>query len=142
MSHITPNIPLQQKLSCEDHYSSSFLIHIPLYIYISHYIYIYIYKGCPVILTERWDGLTAEQKVVIKNLYKYGRRIEHLNSHIEYLSQSLELNLIPSNWPPLMHALDLVNLKRQLLRINTHSCTLTSSPITKTGIIYGQALRI
>ena len=86
--------------------------------------------------------MTAEQKVVIKNLYKYGRRIEHLNSHIEYLSQSLELNLIPSNWPPLMHALDLVNLKRQLLRINTHSCTLTSSPITKTGIIYGQALRI
>ena len=43
-------------------------------------------------------GRTDEQKQVIKNLYKYGRKIVHSESHIKILSKSLEQNLIPKSF--------------------------------------------
>ena len=39
------------------------------------------------VLNEEMAGLSVKQKNVLKNLYKFGRKIMHTSSHIEYLSK-------------------------------------------------------
>ena len=49
-------------------------------------------------LNKEMVGLDGEQKKVLKNLYKLGRRIVHTGSHIEYLSKCLEKCVIPKSF--------------------------------------------
>ena len=46
-------------------------------------------------LNNEMVGLDGEQKKVLKNLYKLGRRIVHTGSHIEYLSNLSGLYIKP-----------------------------------------------
>ena len=44
------------------------------------------------------DSLSKEKKVLLKSLYKAGEKIVKLESHLEFLSQSLHLNFIPKRF--------------------------------------------
>ena len=46
----------------------------------------------------KMSGLTTEQKAVIKSLYKFGRKIIHSESHIQFLKKSIESDFIPKNF--------------------------------------------
>jgi hypothetical protein len=43
-------------------------------------------------------GFTKDQKEVVKNLYKIGRKSIKLNSHVNYLSKSIETQVIPKSF--------------------------------------------
>ena len=43
-------------------------------------------------------GLLDDQKLVIKNLYKLGRKLIKLKSHVYYLTKCLETGLIPKSF--------------------------------------------
>ena len=43
-------------------------------------------------------GLTEDQKVVVKNIYKFGRKSKKLHSHINYLKKCLENRVIPKSF--------------------------------------------
>ena len=45
--------------------------------------------------SEEMSALNLEQKEVVKNLYKSGRKIVHCESHLEFLEKSLALKFIP-----------------------------------------------
>ena len=47
------------------------------------------YQSC--VLNKEMAGLNDEQKKVLKNLYKVGRKIVHTSSHIVYLSKCCEI---------------------------------------------------
>ena len=47
---------------------------------------------------QKMRGLTDEQKQVIRNLYKFGRKSIKLKSHINFLSNSLETQIIPKSF--------------------------------------------
>ena len=42
--------------------------------------------------------LTAEQKQTVKALYKFGRKVVHLETNIEFLQKSLEIDFIPKSF--------------------------------------------
>ena len=45
--------------------------------------------------SEEMSALNLEQKEVVKNLYKFGRKLVHCESHLDFLEESLKLKFIP-----------------------------------------------
>jgi hypothetical protein len=47
---------------------------------------------------RKMRGLTDDQKYVIRNLYKVGRKSIKLKSHVNYLSRCLETKIVPKSF--------------------------------------------